>query len=775
MLSDGRKAYVAGRMLASAVFSVAIAAATAASAQEPSWPREIDVPEAKIIVYQPQIEEFRDDMLTARSAVAVTPAGKDQPVFGCVWFAAHVRTDHDTRMVSLVSLDVTDVKFPNAKQENRDKLAALLKSELPKQSHPFSLDRLLTALNAAEKEEATTTNLNPSAPKIIVSITPAVLVAIDGDPVLRPVEKSGLMRVVNTPFLILQEPKSKAFYLRGGDDWYETRKMVGPWERTGDVPAAVAALVVKEPVADQNASYAFKFDIKPQIIVATEPTELICTNGEPKYAAIKGTSLNYVTNTDNDVFVETTTGRYFVLLSGRWYVAGALTGPWSFVAADRLPPDFARIPRDSDKGDVLANVAGTPEAIDAIHETYIPQTAEIDRKKATVKVEYDGEPQFKPIEGTAMRYAVNTPDDVIQVGEQYYCCNEGVWFVADSPTGTWVACATVPQAIYTIPPSCPVYPVTYVRVYDSTPDAICVGYTGGYVGCYPYCGAVVWGTGYWYRGWCGNVYWARPATWGFNAHYNSITDSWGFRVGYAGPNGWIGFGYRNGVFHQGGWVAGGWHGGWGGWWGHGGFHDHDFDGQFNVNNVNIHNRVGNRLSVGDRQNIYGRFTNADRIHAGAVQFDHPRAANRPAAAAASGMRNDVYADRNGNVFRRTQDGWQQRVGDNWTRADFNAAERRGPQAGEPARPPSLLQQPRQSFPGQRPDARPATPAQPRPAQDYRPATPQYDLNRQFQARDRGEVRTNNYQNYSRGSGGYARPSGGGGIRGGGGGFRGGRR
>ena len=52
--------------------------------------------------------------------------------------------------------------------------------------------------------------------------------------------------------------------------------------------------------------------------------------------------------------------------------------------------------------------------------------------------------------------------------------------------------------IYTIPPSSPLYPCTYVRVYASTPDTVTYGYTAGYTMSYVSAGVVVYGTGYYY-------------------------------------------------------------------------------------------------------------------------------------------------------------------------------------------------------------------------------------------------------------------------------------
>ncbi len=69
-----------------------------------------------------------------------------------------------------------------------------------------------------------------------------------------------------------------------------------------------------------------------------------------------------------------------------------------------------------------------------------------------------------------------------------------------------------------IPPSCPVYNVRYVYIFDATPEVIYMGYLPGYVGCYPYYGTVVYGTGHHYAPWRGRShYYTRPATWGFHA------------------------------------------------------------------------------------------------------------------------------------------------------------------------------------------------------------------------------------------------------------------
>ena len=231
------------------------------------------------------------------------------------------------------------------------------------------------------------------------------------------------------------------------------------------------------------------------------------TDGEPKYTPLPGNELLYVSNTESDLFLHIDSASYYILLSGRWYNAASLDGPWAFVAPKDLPRAFAAIPASSPKGSVLAHVAGTVEAEDAVLEASIPQTQAIRRDvPVDLKVSYDGEPKFESMEGTTAEYATNTQQSVIQADGNYYCCQDAVWYQSQQPGGPWTICASVPQSIYKIPPSSPVYNVTYVRVYDTTPDTVYYGYTLGYTGCYARGGVVVYGSGYRYPAWRGGAY-----------------------------------------------------------------------------------------------------------------------------------------------------------------------------------------------------------------------------------------------------------------------------
>jgi hypothetical protein len=140
----------------------------------------------------------------------------------------------------------------------------------------------------------------------------------------------------------------------------------------------------------------------PQIFIATSATELIVTEGEPKWAPIPGTQLLFVENTTGHIFKLLGDQKTYVLVSGRWFRAADLKGPWEYVPADLLARDFSNIPDDSPKENVKASVAGTPQAKEAAIAASIPTTAAVNMSEAKMTPpNYDGAPQLVAIAGTS--------------------------------------------------------------------------------------------------------------------------------------------------------------------------------------------------------------------------------------------------------------------------------------------------------------------------------------------------------------------------------------
>jgi hypothetical protein len=649
-------------------------------AAQSDWPLEITSPEGKIILYQPQPDTLKDDKLTGRSAVSITPEGTDTPLFGALWFEARISTDRDERTVTMHEIDIPQAKFPNGPSDLEKKTIQVLKSEIPKMNITFSLDRLLVTLEDAEKEHVAAENLKMDPPKIVFTTVPSVLVTIDGAPQLRPLPDTKVMSVVNTPFIILFDPEVKTYYLKGGDQWFAAEDVSGPWQSDIIPSESVRAIPLNETQkGESSVPKRPLFSKMERIIVATEPTEIIVANGEPKYTPIKGTDLLFMSNTTSDVFMDINSQEYYIVLTGRWYRSPSLNGPWVNVPADQLPPGFAQISPGSPKANVLTYVAGTRQAKEALLDSSIPQTAAINRT-ATINVTYDGAPKFENIEGTNLSYAVNSPFSVLEFEGKFYACHQAVWYTAENPLGPWTVAVEVPVEIYSIPPSSPLYNVKYVRVYRATPDVVYVGYLPGYLGWYGYGPTVVYGTGWYYPGCYGPYYYPHPWTWGFGFSYNSFVGwGFGFNYGYWGPGAWLGVGIGFGGYY-------------GGWWGPRGYYP--------PVPVPYHRTaaVGYAFATGaapsphaSGNNYYYRNNIYNSPGSVAQRAASGQAQGSPSMQAAQARQNNVFADRSGNIYRYSKNGWEQRNPSGWTQTQTRSeisSSARGPSSATADRPSS---------------------------------------------------------------------------------------
>lgn len=676
------------------------------------WPQEVSAPEGKIIVYQPQPEKFSGNQLTGRSAMAILPTGSDEQIFGTFWFEARVDTDRDSDTAIVRDLKVLEVRWPDSGDANEQRFTAIVESALPATGFEISMERLAASLATAEMELKSLDELNNDPPAIVFREQLAVLLMYDGEPRYSPIENSDYERVLNAPIVVVRDKRGH-HYVTNGKLWYESGTAMGPWKITTSPPADLAK-AMPAPAEDTP-----DWDTPPEIVVASEPTELIVTDGAPEWTPLAGGEVLYVSNTESPWLRDLPTGNMYVLLSGRWFRAKKTTGPWTFVPADELPSAFSDIPPASDIGGLRTSVAGTPEAEEAVLDAQIPQTAAISRADAKLEVSYDGSPKFEQIKGTGVSYAVNTATQVLKIDGDYYAVDNGVWFSSAKPTGPWIVADEIPkEEIAKIPPSSPVYNTTHVTIYESTPEVVYVGYTPGYLWSFPYYGVPVYGSGWYYRPYPGPWYYPRPPTWGFNVGYNPWT---GWNYGVSWSNGFLSFGvsFGGGYNHYRGCCGSGWYGG--------GFRGPTIinTGDINIgNNVNVGNRtnIGNKLAsdnkqfkrdMQQRENLYNRPGNKDRkADSATVKGDFKRAQ------ASHDRKNNVYADRDGKLARNVDNQWETLDKGNWKKND---------DLNRPATHDSREKINQQQRPQSKPASRPTS----------RPSTRQHDLDRARHSRNTG--------------------------------------
>ena len=516
------------------------------SAQENDWPRTLPLEQGTVTIYPLQVDERTGDIIRFRAALAYRERAGAEPVFGAGWFESRVEVDSVRRIVHPVDFKVTETRFPDGTGDLQSELSSALARQSSDWNLDFSLDELEAGLKQAEAERTAMESLNTAPPRIIYRDHPALLISMDGDPVLREIEDSPYEAVINTPYPLIFNGDD--YYLNVAQDvWYRSGEATGPYRYEPRPPTDIAAMVnagdageaavaPDEPMTAANA---------PEIIVSTEPTELVVTGGPAAFVPLVD-DLLVLKNSDDDVFMHVSSQQFYIVLAGRWYRAGSLDGPWEYRPADQLPAAFADIPRSSGQADSRVYVAGTDEAKEAVLDAYVPQTAAVERGEAEIDVVYDGDPVYRPVAGTDLVYIENTGSTVLVADGLYYLVEDGVWYVSASPNGPWQVATSRPAQVDTILPTSPVHNVKYVQIYDYTPSVVYVGYTPGYLGSYVYYDTIVYGTGWHYRPWVSPYYYyPRHSTWGFNVSYNPWS-GWNFGVSwYWGP---VSFSYYTGGY-----------------------------------------------------------------------------------------------------------------------------------------------------------------------------------------------------------------------------------
>ncbi len=282
--------YPPHRLAAAGLALSVLCAAAAEPDTDSGWPRTTTSDGKEIQVFQPQLESWQTNCLRARSVVQVTLPDGAPPHLGVVWFTATTRLDKTNRLVTLEDFAVTRVQFSTAAEQEAN-LKTLLRAALPKGARTIALDRLVLASVVAQDQAKRGAFALKHDPPIVIWTTNAIaaLVLIDGDPVLRPVQGSSLMRVINTASLILFDPIGGTYYLAGDERWFQAEGIAGPWAASANPPAAVTALT---PPSDASKAASANAG-GPVVFVSTKPAELLHTTGEPAYQTETSSGLMY--------------------------------------------------------------------------------------------------------------------------------------------------------------------------------------------------------------------------------------------------------------------------------------------------------------------------------------------------------------------------------------------------------------------------------------------------------------------------------------------------
>jgi hypothetical protein len=203
---------------------------------------------------------------------------------------------------------------------------------------------------------------------------------------------------------------------------------------------------LEEKKQDSEPEVPVKND-PPKIFVSYGNAILLLVDGKVVRAPIEKTNLEFVVNTNWDLFFDKGTSKYYLLYEKIWLTAASLEGPWT--TTTKLPADMTKIPDQPNWTDVKkATPPSASAGTTAPKVFYSKEPAEI--------ITFKGKPVYAKIPNTQLSYATNTESNLfLHSGEnQYYFLVAGRWFRAKNLEGPWTfATADLPADFAKIPAS----------------------------------------------------------------------------------------------------------------------------------------------------------------------------------------------------------------------------------------------------------------------------------------------------------------------------------
>ena len=300
------------------------------------WPRYHGTASGgEVTLFAPQVAGWDGQKhMVGFCAVSYAPKGAAKSELGTVKFEAETEVSVEERLVRFVTLRLTESNFPTRSRDQIREVTAGVVACYPDTSRALALDRVLAAIDRSQIMPRNLEGLKADPPPIYFSKRPAVLVVLDGDAIWSPIQDNELKFAVNTNWDLFQQTPTNTLFLRVDGAWLTAPQLGGPWEPARDLPASFKALPdpdwkeVKANLPGEKLS----LEKAPVVFTTVQPADLILLAGEPKYVPVTGTRLQWVSNTESDLFRLGENGPVYCLLAGRWFSAPDFTGPWEFAA-----------------------------------------------------------------------------------------------------------------------------------------------------------------------------------------------------------------------------------------------------------------------------------------------------------------------------------------------------------------------------------------------------------------------------------------------------------
>jgi hypothetical protein len=191
-------------------------------------------------------------------------------------------------------------------------------------------------------------------PQVVFADRPTELIVTDGKPALEAIPGTGgLHWVTNTESPLFKLESN--WYLLVAGRWFTTANLdKGPWTFSKDLPKAFSAIPEDHTRSAVRASVPGTVEARMAALEASVPRKIRVTRGsppaidvtyagDPKFEAIPGTQVARAVNSGFDVLLYQ--NRFYLCYAAGWYVADSPKGPWGATAD--VPAAIYAIPPDS--------------------------------------------------------------------------------------------------------------------------------------------------------------------------------------------------------------------------------------------------------------------------------------------------------------------------------------------------------------------------------------------------------------------------------------------
>ena len=176
-----------------------------------------------------------------------------------------------------------------------------------------------------------------TVPEVLYTTSAAAVILFDGSPVFAPITGTQLERATNTMSPVFRLKPVGTYYSLVFGRWFSAPSLKGPWsDATASLPtdfsnippdSPAGAVLGAVPGTTQAEDAALLSQVPKRPALSARQVSVTYFGGTPQFAPVKGTTMQYATNTADKVLLVGAV--YYLSRRGQWFMSPTPQGPWN--------------------------------------------------------------------------------------------------------------------------------------------------------------------------------------------------------------------------------------------------------------------------------------------------------------------------------------------------------------------------------------------------------------------------------------------------------------